>query len=54
MADYFNQDFREFLKALNTQNVEYILVGGMAVILHGYVRTTGDMGCAELKKIIKE
>ncbi len=43
MADYFNDDFRDFLKALNNNNVEYILVGGMAVILHGYVRTTGDM-----------
>ena len=43
MADYFNEDFRDFLKAFNNQGVEYILVGGMAVILHGYVRTTGDM-----------
>jgi len=43
MADYFNDDFRDFLRALNNQQVEYILVGGMAVILHGYVRTTGDM-----------
>jgi hypothetical protein len=43
MPDYFNDDFRDFLKALNNNNVEYILVGGMAVILHGYVRTTGDM-----------
>lgn len=43
MADLFNQDFRDFLQALNARNVEYILVGGMAVILHGYVRTTGDM-----------
>lgn len=43
MADFFNQDFRDFLKALNKRDVEYILVGGMAVILHGYVRTTGDM-----------
>ncbi len=43
MADYFNEDFRDFLKAFNNQEVEYILVGGMAVILHGYVRTTGDM-----------
>lgn len=43
MADYFNDDFRDFLTALNKQEVEYILVGGMAVILNGYVRTTGDM-----------
>jgi len=43
MADYFNEDFRDFIRAMNNQQVEYILVGGMAVILHGYVRTTGDM-----------
>ncbi len=43
MADYFNEDFRDFLRALNNNDVDYILVGGMAVILHGYVRTTGDM-----------
>lgn len=43
MPDYFNEDFRDFLRSLNNKEVEYILVGGMAVILHGYVRTTGDM-----------
>lgn len=59
MADLFNQDFRDFLKALNEQNAEYILVGGMAVILHGYVRTTGDMDVwvnrtkENYKKIVK-
>lgn len=43
MADFFNDDFRDFIRALNNQQVDYILVGGLAVILHGYVRTTGDM-----------
>jgi hypothetical protein len=43
MGNIFNDDFREFIAALNNQNVEYILVGGYAVILHGYRRTTGDM-----------
>jgi len=43
MADLFNEHFRDFIQALNEQQVEYVLVGGMAVILHGYVRTTGDM-----------
>lgn len=28
---------------LNKHQVRYILVGGFAVILHGYSRTTGDM-----------
>lgn len=36
-------DFKEFLKLLNAHGVEYLLVGGYAVIYHGYTRTTGDM-----------
>lgn len=43
MANIFNEHFRDFIKALNDNKVEYVLVGGMAVILHGYVRGTGDM-----------
>jgi hypothetical protein len=43
MGNIFNKDFADFITCFNNQNVEYILVGGMAVILHGYVRTTGDM-----------
>jgi len=39
----FNEDFKEFIVLLNKFEVEYILVGGYAVILHGYVRTTGDL-----------
>lgn len=43
MADLFNQDFLDFIDALNKAEVEYILVGGYAVILHGFSRTTGDL-----------
>ncbi|SHL65976.1 hypothetical protein SAMN05444266_104307 [Chitinophaga jiangningensis] len=43
MGVIFNDDFRDFIQALNNHNVEYILVGGYAVILHGYRRVTGDM-----------
>ena len=43
MGNIFNDDFRDFLAALNDQQVRYILVGGFSVILHGYARTTGDM-----------
>ena len=39
----FNDDFVEFFEALNKGNVEYILIGGYSVILHGYPRTTGDL-----------
>ena len=37
------QDFRDFLKLLNSYEVEYLLVGGFAVGYHGYPRSTGDM-----------
>ncbi len=43
MADLFNEDFQDFIQVLNKHNVEYILVGGYAVILHGYIRSTADM-----------
>lgn len=38
-----NNDFKEFLKLLNQKKVNYLLVGGYAVILHGYPRYTGDI-----------
>jgi hypothetical protein len=36
-------DFKEFLKLLNSHQVEYLLVGGYAVAYHGYPRATADM-----------
>lgn len=39
----FNEDFQDFLQALNQCKVEYLLIGGYSVVLHGYPRTTGDM-----------
>jgi hypothetical protein len=36
-------DFQEFLRLLNEKNVKYLVVGGYAVIFHGYVRYTGDL-----------
>ena len=43
MPNLFNVDFVEFLQLLDKYQVEYLLVGGYAVILHGYNRSTGDM-----------
>lgn len=43
MRNIFNPDFKDFLNILLKNKVDYILVGGYAVILHGYVRSTGDM-----------
>ena len=37
------QDFKEFLKLLEENEVKYLLVGGYAVGLHGYPRPTGDI-----------
>ena len=36
-------DFRDFLNILNEKQVEYLIVGGWALGIHGYVRATGDM-----------
>jgi hypothetical protein len=43
MGNIFYQDFRDFLQALNNNQVDYILIGGYSVVFHGYSRTTGDM-----------
>ena len=36
-------DFKDFLRLLNSKQVEYLLVGGYAVGYHGYSRATADM-----------
>jgi hypothetical protein len=36
-------DFREFIQFINSEKVEYLLVGGYAVGLHGAPRATNDM-----------
>lgn len=36
-------DFKEFLRLLDSKNVEYLLIGGYAVGFYGYPRPTGDM-----------
>jgi hypothetical protein len=38
-----NQDFKEFVKSLNDNGVQYLVVGGYAVALHGHPRYTKDM-----------
>lgn len=39
----FHRDFKEFIELLNSHKVEYLLVGGYALGIHGYPRYTGDM-----------
>jgi hypothetical protein len=36
-------DFKQFLRLLRAERVEYLLVGGWAVIYHGYPRPTHDI-----------
>ena len=36
-------DFKEFLKLLNSKQVEYLLIGGYAVGYYGYPRATADI-----------
>jgi hypothetical protein len=43
MGNIFNEDFQDFIRAFNENDVEYLLVGGYSVILYGHARTTGDM-----------
>jgi hypothetical protein len=37
---------RQIFAALNGANVDYVVVGGVAVILHGYLRATADLDLA--------
>jgi|SRR5215472_10090389 len=38
-----SQDLSEFIKSLNSNNVEYVIVGGYAQAYHGRPRFTGDI-----------
>lgn len=35
--------FHDILRALQADNVRYVLVGGVAVVLHGFARFTKDL-----------
>ena len=38
-----NKDLREFVELLNSNRVEYLIVGAFAVAYHGFPRYTGDL-----------
>jgi len=38
-----DQNFKGFVELLNRHKVEYLIIGGYAVIAHGYPRSTGDL-----------
>ena len=39
----FNQDYRDMIECLQREGVEFMLVGGYAVALHGWPRMTFDI-----------
>jgi hypothetical protein len=41
--DVLDSDLINFWKALNQYDVKYIMIGGFAVNLHGFARTTADL-----------
>lgn len=41
--DVFDEDILKFWQALQSHHVQYILIGGYAINLHGYQRFTGDL-----------
>jgi len=38
-----NQDFKEFIQLLNSNQVKYLVIGGYAVAIHGHPRYTKDI-----------
>lgn len=42
-ASHFSPDIQDFLLLLSAHNVRYVIVGGEAVIYHGFARLTGDI-----------
>ncbi len=38
-----DQEFREFVELLELHGVKFVIIGGYAVISHGYPRYTGDI-----------
>jgi hypothetical protein len=42
-TSHFSPDIQDFLLLLSTHKVRYVIVGGEAVIYHGFARLTGDI-----------
>jgi hypothetical protein len=38
-----NTDFRGLIEALARTNVEFVIIGGVAIVAHGYPRATLDV-----------
>ena len=42
-SSHFSQDVQELIRLFNEFDVRFLLIGGEAVIFHGYPRYTGDV-----------
>ena len=42
-VSHFSKDLQEFIRLLAKYKVCYVIVGGEAVVYHGYARLTGDV-----------
>ena len=42
-ASHFSKDTLDFFELLYKYEVDYVIVGGQAVIYYGHVRLTGDV-----------
>lgn len=55
----FQKDFEDFISLCNSYELEYLVIGGFAVSIHGYPRTTKDLDICinkteeNAKKIVK-
>lgn len=63
MATALPKDFKDFLKLLKENNVEYLVVGGYAVGFFGYPRATNDLdvwvaidpeNAKKIKKVLRD
>lgn len=43
MPDHYPVEFERVISALNDSRVDYVIVGGIAVVLHGVDRLTADL-----------
>lgn len=43
MKTIFDPNYIDFLQLLKKNNVKYVMVGGLAVVMHGHFRATKDM-----------
>jgi hypothetical protein len=39
----FPEDWRTFIESLNSNEIEYVIVGAVALAYHGFPRYTGDL-----------